>query len=129
MSLYNIDKDKTVGLAIDSVEVAPDQYSLIFNLVGGGKAIYGVEGDCCSRSWIEHITVPPDIKGAVIFDVDDSDAVGDSDIEDDDYTVTRVYGTAFKTPKGEVIVEYRNESNGYYGGWMYGPQLVGVPVD
>ena len=26
-----------------------------------------------------------------------------------------------QVPKGEIIVEYRNSSNGYYGGWLEGP--------
>lgn len=87
---------------------------------------FGVEGDCCSMSWIEHITMPEDIRGAIITGVDEKyDATPwDGHVCDDEVNYRRacghdylqVYSTSFHTPIGDITLEYRNDSNGYYGG-------------
>jgi hypothetical protein len=46
--------------------------------------------------------------------------MGETDGENS-WDCIRVYQTSFATPKGEIVVEYRNSSNGYYGGWLQGP--------
>jgi len=100
-----------------SVEVSEDKERLTFHLDDGRSITYHAEGDCCSQSWIEHLTVPPDIAGAEITGYAETD-MGEF-VED--YDTIRVYQTSFQTAKGEIIVEYRNSSNGYYGGWLDGP--------
>lgn len=102
---------------VAGVSSEEDGQRLVFRLVDGRALTYTAEGDCCSSSWIEHITVPPDIDGAVFT----SFAELDGQEFKKDYDTIRVYQTAFQSPKGEVIVEYRNASNGYYGGWLDGP--------
>ena len=103
---------------IKSVTTGEDGEYLIFELMDGRFITYKAVGDCCSSSWIEHITVPNGIEGAVIDGYMEED-MGEFGAEYSD--VTRVYQTSFRTPKGEIIVEYRNSSNGYYGGWLEGP--------
>lgn len=77
---------------------------------------FGVEGDCCSHSWIEHLEAPESVEGRTVVAVDDC-AMDRSD--DDEYEVTQVYQTVFRLDNGDSIkVEYRNTSNGYYGGYM-----------
>lgn len=105
--------DKTLA----SVEVTEDKERLIFTLDDGRTISYTAEGDCCSHSWIEHLTVPPDIAGSSV----DGFAEQEMGETEEDYETIRVYQTSFRTPKGEVVVEYRNSSNGYYGGWLQGP--------
>lgn len=83
-------------------------------------------GDCCSSTWIEHVTVPRDIEGALITGIKEA-SIEELDSSDPRYKMIasedgyppeciRIYWTAIQTTKGEIILEYRNSSNGYYGG-------------
>ncbi|MDA8355546.1 MAG: hypothetical protein M0Z95_04440 [Actinomycetota bacterium] len=105
------------GEKIASVGTTEDKDSLVFGLVDGRTLTYMAMGDCCSGSWIEHLTVPPDIAGAEVISCKEVEM---GEFDDDGETI-RVYQTAFQTGKGEIVVEYRNASNGNYGGWLLGP--------
>jgi hypothetical protein len=100
-----------------SVAVSEDKEQLVFTLDDGRTLTYHTEADCCSSSWIEHLTVPADISGAEVTGWAEQD-IGQTE---QDYKTIKVYQTSFRTDKGEIIVEYRNSSNGYYGGWLDGP--------
>jgi hypothetical protein len=111
-----------VGMWIHGVVVDMEKEHLIFDLIGDHKADLTAYGDCCSESWIEHITIPPGIEdGVVILGVLESDGVVDP-LADGEHV--QVYQTSFTTEKGEIIVEYRNSSNGYYGGSLDGPKFT-----
>lgn len=102
---------------LDSITLSEDKETITFTFEDGTKVYWGVEGDCCSRSWIEHLTVPDDIKGQILDTVEDYRMSRDDD--EDGYTTLQVYQTKLITNKGNAIVlEYRNESNGYYGGYV-----------
>lgn len=116
-----------VGRRIAGVDVSEDKTRLTIRYVGGGRSEYEAEGDCCSESWIEHLTVPPDIEGATITGVGDGGYVEGRAATPEEVAAypkdcyidsLEVYQTAIRTDRGEVIVEYRNNSNGYYGGWL-----------
>lgn len=100
-----------------------DDVLIIFD---NGYQLRGVaQGDCCSTSWVEHLTVPSDIAGAVITGYKQTDAVEGVTPEEEAHQikesygdVLQVYGEAVVTDRGEIVIEYRNSSNGYYGGWM-----------
>jgi len=100
---------------LSSVSVNDDRTRLTFAFQDGTAAMFDAEGDCCSNSWIEHLTVPDDVAGAVITAVLDG-RMSQSDADED--RLLQVYNTHFRTAKGDIIVEYRNESNGYYGGYL-----------
>ena len=127
MSYWNTDFKPLIDRTLRSVGIAAGGTELVFSL-DGEEIVYGVEADCCSETWIEHITVPGDINGAVVLRVSDSGSV---DATPEQYEQMReegrypdsveVYHTSFATDRGEIIVEYRNNSNGYYGGCLYGP--------
>ena len=102
---------------LQTVATEDDGARLVFTFDDGRRLSYSAEGDCCSHSWIEHLTVPPDIAGTEVTGYAEQD-MGEFE---KDYDTIRVYQTSFATPKGEIIVEYRNASNGYYGGWLQGP--------
>jgi hypothetical protein len=114
------DPSPLAGQRLVSVRVSEDKEELIFALEDGRKLKYFTVGDCCSSTWIEHLTLPADIAGAEITGWKEQD-MGEFE---EDYSTIRVYQTSFATPKGEIIVEYRNSSNGYYGGWLEGPSDV-----
>lgn len=114
-----------VGRQLASVEVSPDRERLKLTFMDGLTDIYQTEGDCCSETWIEHLTVPPDIEGATITSIttdpyDGRVATPEQEAESRAHheyiDVLLVYQSVIATDRGEVIVEYRNSSNGYYGG-------------
>lgn len=116
---------------LKSVTLSDDKETITFAFEDGSEARFGVEGDCCSQSWIEHLDVPPYVIGEKLVAV--SDARTD-DLTDDDtanpmqgseeeyryrtHECLQVYQTHFKTAKGDIVLEYRNSSNGYYGGYL-----------
>ncbi len=117
-----------VGRKLRSVELTNGRSDIEFLFQDGYKAKFAVEGDCCSHSWIEHLELPGDIDGATVLSVEDSAPVSQDHPEhdeenDDGGDSISVYNTSFKTDRGEIILEFRNSSNGYYGGsliaWDY----------
>ena len=105
------------GQKLAKVEVTTDRECLVFTLADGRTVTYVAEGDCCSTSWIEHLTVPSDIAGAEVTAFRGLD-MGETEV---DHETIKAYQTSFATARGEIVVEYRNSSNGYYGGWLRGP--------
>lgn len=100
-----------------------------------GDIFLGVEGDCCSRSYffdfygVENLLRSKVIRFEPVSlspgDVGYHEATYDvSEVEDDYYgNYVQVYGYRFITEHplfGELtsVLSFRNESNGYYGGWM-----------
>ena len=108
------------GRTIKAVRAELGGTELWFDFADGGGAMFRVGADCCSESWIEHIEVPADIDGAVFVgcseggEVDAGGGHGEHCPEPQD--VTLVYSASFATDRGHVVVEFRNTSNGYYGG-------------
>ena len=128
MDYYGMTNRRLVGCVIDSIDLDKGKDTLTITLVDGSRRVYTTEGDCCSQSWVEHLTVPPDIKGATITGIEELEEYGrdatpeetaKSDAEREyGVDVLRIYQTAIVTDRGEVVIEYRNDSNGYYGGWL-----------
>lgn len=116
-----VDFTDMIGKKLAGVELQDNGERITFTFEGGGERSFGVEGDCCSTSWIEHLEVPNDIAGATLLSVDGSAPITqDHDAHDVDHQddSIEVYNTAFKTDRGEIILEYRNSSNGFYGGYL-----------
>lgn len=104
-----------------SVELDKSRDRITFKFQDGFERSFGVEGDCCSHSWIEHLELPGDIVGATLLDVNDSAPITQDHDEHDEQEggdCISVYNTVFKTDRGEIVLEYRNSSNGYYGGYL-----------
>ncbi len=92
-------------------------FGVILRFLDESSIAIGVEGDCCSKSWIEHLTVPDLKAGATVFGVvayEMPDIRLNSDTEHD---VTLLYELRIRTSLGDVVMEYRNYSNGFYGGY------------
>ena len=117
-----------VGKSITGVYLATDGGALRFDLAPDGDVparpgtrlsiIARADGDCCSRSWIEGFDNPTALIGRV-------QSVDDIDMPDrgnpNDYDVIRYYGCKVTTDKGACVIDYRNSSNGYYGGSLVWP--------
>lgn len=102
-----------VGKKVVAVWLADDGGAIKFEVEGYEPVIAQADGDCCSYSWIEHIETPENMLGtvAVVEDVEMPDL---GDMPDRD--VVSYYGCKIHTEKGSALLDYRNDSNGYYGG-------------
>lgn len=108
-----------LGRVITAIYLADDRKAIRFDL-GDEQIIALVDGDCCSTTWIESIENPQAIIGAEVqiardLDIDRLDEGQQGD------AVTAFYGFQISTAKGTCTLDYRNESNGYYGGNLTWP--------
>ena len=78
--------------------------------------ILSTEGDCCSKTWIEHISVPWREAGPIVEVKEIELGEGAATRQDCDqlYVLRIILQTG-----GSLDVEFRNSSNGYYGGQMF----------
>ena len=74
--------------------------------------------DCCSDSWINHVNGLDELVGGTVLDIDDIDFYTLLKIEPDAtrQEFDQVLFHRVKTEKGVCTFEFRNSSNGYYGG-------------
>lgn len=133
-----------IGKTIIAMNIASDGLALQIITSDKEEIIVRVDGDCCSHTWIEHVQLPPLGFPALVTDVDEltfeyddppveepfnsqmeDNEYGEYDDDDDDYeyddSVIVEYGCAIRTLKGDILIEYRNSSNGYYGGNLCWP--------
>ena len=119
--------DNMLNKPLRSVELSNHKERITFRFQDGSHRSFGVEGDCCSQSWIEHLDVPNDLVGAVITSVEDGGGIpwdGHICLEEVNFSRScghdhlQVYNTRFFTNRGTIVLEYRNDSNGYYGGCL-----------
>ena len=104
-----------VGKKLSNIDDTKE--SVTFTFEDGAVAKFEVEADCCSSTWIEHFDAPSDAIGSVFRGVQENEVRqfwdgGSEDVGD----YIQVYETVFLTDHGRVTCEYRNSSNGYYGG-------------
>lgn len=114
-----IDAKGMIGRKIESVARDVDGADLCITFADGYKRRFVVFGDCCSTSWIEHLEMPNDVKGATLLSFEDSAPITQDHDEHDQENggdCIQVYNSVFHTDRGDIVVEYRNSSNGYYGG-------------
>src|SRR4051794_31285794 len=102
-----------IGKKVTAVYVAADGGAIKFDVQDGEPVIARADGDCCSHSWIEYVETPENLLGTVSA-VEDLDL--DKPGEDKDGEFIQFYGCKISTEKGSSTLDYRNESNGYYGG-------------
>lgn len=107
-----------VGKTINSLKIANDQTALLFEC-SDGNHIARCDADCCSFTWVEHIELPVLGFPATVLDVSDIDMPDLGNMEDRE--VVAYYGCKIKTDKGDIVIDYRNDSNGYYGGNLSWP--------
>lgn len=106
------------GKTIIKLRIAEDKMALKFTLKDGSTVKVLTDGDCCSHSWIEHIELPAGGFPCKVLGISD---LNYDDIPGEYGDVTAVYGCKISTDKGDLIIDYRNESNGYYGGNLSWP--------
>lgn len=108
-----------IGKTITAIQLTTDKKAIRFVLADGADVVARADGDCCSSTWIEHISLPARGFPATVLEA------GDIDMPDlgspSEYECVQYYGFELKTDKGHMVIDYRNESNGYYGGNLSWP--------
>jgi hypothetical protein len=106
------------GKTIKLIELASDQKAARFHVDGRDPIAAKTDGDCCSNSWIEHVDLPAMGLPATVLTVSDLDLPGSND-NDPEHECLQVYGLKITTDKGDIVIDYRHSSNGYYGGELW----------
>lgn len=101
------------GKTINEIKIANDKMAILFQ-TDQGDIIGRADGDCCSQRWIEHVTLPCNGFPCVVLSTEERNL--DKDIRDNDGELIQFYGFSIKTDRGDIEIDYRNSSNGYYGG-------------
>lgn len=104
---------------IIGIELSEDKEAIRFLILNEEAIIARCDADCCSHTWIEHVELPAMGFPAKVLKVESLDLPGVPDPSEDE--VINVYGLKITTDKGDLIIDYRNSSNGYYGGSLSWP--------
>lgn len=115
-------KNVLVGKTITGITVDKDGDDITFNIKDGKPITAVCYGDCCSTTWIEGVELPALGFPATVIEVDNLDMPDLGDQPGCD--VMAYYGFKIVTDKGEIIIDYRNNSNGYYGGNLEWPRAA-----
>lgn len=110
------------GKTINTIQIGSrDQRAVLFKCVDGDHiAIADTDGGPCAPVWIESIEAPALGFPCAVLSVTDLDLSTNNE-ETDRGDVIDHYGCKISTDKGDIVIEYRNENNGFYGGWLEWP--------
>ena len=114
-----MDNNPLIGKKILAVHLASDKKAMRFDVEGGDPVIVKADGGCCSSTWIESLDTPELLIGGTVTAVENLNMPDQG--SPDDYEVIAYYGCKVSTEKGACVIDYRNSSNGYYGGNLYWP--------
>lgn len=112
--------NELIGKKIVAMKIATDKGAILFMVESGENLVAKVDADCCSHTWIESIEMPALGLPFTITAVEDLE-MGKDSVSDDQYECLQFYGAKIITDKGDMVIDYRNESNGYYGGSICWP--------
>lgn len=110
--------EDAIGLTVVDLQREGDDLVLVTS-INEPDIVLTPYGDCCSTTWIESIDLTEPLLYAVIKKIEDIDMpegphVGT--INHPHVDVVAYYGLRITTNKGISVIDYRNDSNGYYGG-------------
>ena len=107
-----------IGKKIVGHAIATDRLSMTLTFQDSSVTKLVVTGDCCSKSWIESVDCPDNLHGTV-FDVEEIEMpnLGNvGTVHHGSVDEVKYYGLKIVTDRGHCVIDYRNDSNGYYGG-------------
>ena len=109
-----------IGKLLTDLLIAKDKKALKF-MTTEGDIIAKTEGECCSETWIEHVEMPALGFPCTVIAVEDIGECKEEEwINGDDERIL-FYGFKITTASGDIVIDYRNSSNGYYGGDLIWP--------
>jgi hypothetical protein len=114
-----------IGKTVTEIRINETNCMLYFR-TSDGVIKWEAFGDCCSHSWFNDILIIPNLIGHQVMSVED---LGDIESFDQGYDLIQVYGYRIVTANGFTEVIFRNESNGYYGGYLEEEVVNEVPSD
>jgi hypothetical protein len=112
-----------IGRTIREIYLADNGGAIRFVLDGGDIVEPWADGYCCSHSWVESIDTPDAIVGGVVTKVEDIH-MPELPYDENEHQCLRFYGCRITTDRGQAVIDYRNSSNGYYGGSLEWPSTV-----
>lgn len=118
---YLPDLDNLIGQKINSVVVSDDCELITFE-TDTHKYIYEAEGECCSCSWVEEIEDIDNIIGQTIIKIKKNGVK--RGFEENEYECLDIMNYDIYTEKGICKIDFRNSSNGYYGGNLQISEIV-----
>lgn len=108
-----------IGKTITAVYLAADKEAVRFDIEGGDPIVARCEAECCSSTWVENTENHRALIGSPVIEADDIDMPDHGSPSEDG--VIAYYGFKISTMKGTCVIDYRNSSNGYYGGDLVWP--------
>lgn len=99
---------------IVTVDAGP--YIITLTDENGRKLVMSLHGDCCSNSSFDSDSLNDarDLVGQVLTSIENRFVRSEST----DWGKEDIYFTVLTTNAGHTTLGWRNESNGYYGGWL-----------
>ena len=106
------------GKTITAYELEKSGDYIVFTMNDGSMVRLNAYGDCCSTTWIESLDAPDALLGTVkdVREIDMPDRGNIDGKRHKDVHIVQYYGIKITTNKGRCVIDYRNDSNGYYGG-------------
>lgn len=117
--------EELINKIIYSVWIDHSEQHEMFFETNMGDIAYLAVGDCCSESWFYHVLGADVLINARVLDVKEI-PMGQADDGYSRQDSDQLYCIKITTDKGMADIEFRNSSNGYYGGWIeeIDPNLV-----
>lgn len=113
-----------IGKTLTAVHLADDRKAIRFDVNDSDPIVAHCDGDCCSSTWIENIENAEALIGSPVIEATVIGMPEREHPEDVNRDVVAYYGFRIRTAKGDCVLDYRNESNGYYGGSLEWPQSI-----
>lgn len=109
-----------LGATITKATLQDDGDCITFELAGRPPVTLRAWGDCCSQTWIESMDAPDALLGTVqsVEDIPMPDLGNIDSQRHQSVDQVAYYGLKITTEKGVCVLDYRNDSNGYYGGGL-----------
>lgn len=109
-----------IGKKVTAVYLAEDNMAIRLDVDGGPPIVARTYGDCCSETWIESLDNVDALIGGTVQSVENIE-LPEQEAKTEDYDVIQFYGCRIVTDRGHCTIDYRNRSNGYYGGDLSWP--------
>lgn len=110
---------------LTKILIAQDRLAVKF-VTAEEEIIVRCDADCCSYTWIEGVELCPlpavvtAVEGIPMPDQGEEGKQGGTN-GPGNTDVVGFYGLRITTDKGYIVMDYRNDSNGYYGGSLVWP--------
>jgi hypothetical protein len=105
-----------VGLKVEAVTANPERAIVKFH--NGRVLTLELEGDCCSHSYFQDPSQFSELQDSIIIEIESRHQQRDGNKYESTPSDDSVswHFLVFKTSRGHVDIDWRNDANGYYDG-------------